>query len=481
MACSPGRGAPAPRHPARNGAHQSLGRERSAALPTETKSGRLRSKRHHDDVIKKEFDRHQALRIIALVAILAFASLIVAGLFAPGLKYSLATPPKFPVDAPQFLDELEPLVNSKLTHNNSVEVLENGENFYAAELDAMRHAQRSINIEAYIFHKGKITKEVIGLLTERAKAGVHVNLVIDSLGSLSTLKASFKQLKQAGGKVEWYHRLRLHNWFRSNNRTHREITVVDGSVAFVGGAGYADWWRYDSQGMPRWRDAMVRVRGDAVRGIQSSFLENWLEASGQILDGPDYFPPLPNDAGDATALVVTSTPSSGGSTRARVLYQIMFAAARKSILINTPYFLPDRSMRRALADAKKRGVDVKIVVPGKHADHTLTRSSGRSAYGDLLKAGVELYEYEPTMIHAKIAIIDGVWSIVGSTNLDYRSFGINDEVSLAVLNPGVAARLIEAFDNDLTHSRQVTLKEWNDRGLMERGLENIGWIFEHQQ
>jgi cardiolipin synthase A/B len=452
-------------------------------LATKTKTRRTRSKPQHSDLIKREFDQHEALRIIALIAILAFASLILAGLFAPGLKYSLATTPKYSVDAPQFFDELEPLVNSKLTRNNSLEVLENGENFYAAELDAMQHAQHSINLEAYIFHKGEITNAVIDALTERARAGVHVNVVIDSLGSLSTLKASFKKLKQAGGRVEWYHRLRLRNWFRGNNRTHREITVVDGSTAFVGGAGYADWWRYNSDDVPRWRDTMVRVRGDAVRGIQGTFLENWLETSGQVLDGPDYFPPLPSekDAGHATALVVTSTPSSGGSTRARVLYQIMFAAARKSILINTPYFLPDSSMRTALADAKKRGVDVKIVVPGKHADHTLTRSSGRSAYGDLLKAGVEIYEYEPTMIHAKIAIIDGSWSIVGSTNLDYRSFGINDEVNLAVFNPEVAATLTHAFEDDVAHSRHVTLEEWKKRGLIERGLEDIGWIFERQQ
>jgi cardiolipin synthase A/B len=431
-------------------------------------------------VIKREFDQHEALRIIALIAILAFASLIIAGLFAPGLKYSLAMAPRFSVEASQFLDELEPLVNSKSTRNNSIEVLENGENFYAAELDAMQHAQHSINIEAYIFHKGQITDEVINALTERARAGVHVNVVIDSLGSLSTLKASFKKLKQAGGRVQWYHRLRLHNWFRGNNRTHREITVIDGSTAFVGGAGYADWWRYNDD-IPRWRDTMVQVRGDAVRGIQGTFLENWLETSGQILDGPDYFPPLPNDAGRATALVVTSTPSYGGSTRARVLYQIMFAAARKSIFINTPYFLPDSSMRAALADAKKRGVNVTIVVPGKHADHTLTRSSGRSAYGDLLQAGVAIYEYEPTMIHAKIAIIDGVWSILGSTNLDYRSFGINDEVNLAVFNPEVAATLTHGFENDVAHSRLVTLEEWKKRGLIERGLEDIGWIFERQQ
>jgi cardiolipin synthase len=450
-------------------------------LPTQTKTRKTHHKAKHEDFLKKEFDHSEILRIVGLVAILAIATLVLAGLFAPGPRYSLANPPQAGVESPAFVDELEPLVNSKVTRNNSFDVLENGENFYAAELDAMRYAQHSIDLEAYIFHKGKLTREVVDILTERAKAGVHVNLVIDSMGSFSTLKSYFKRLKEAGGKVGWYHRLRLHNWFLSNNRTHREITVIDGRIAFVGGAGYADWWRFGSKDEPRWRDTMVRVQGDAVRGIQGTFSENWLEASGEIIDGPDYFPPLPNDAGHTTALVVTSTPSAGGSTRARVLFQLMFAAARKSILINTPYFLPDRSMLGDLERARRRGVTVRIVVPGKHADHTLTRSSGRSAYGGLLKAGADIYEYEPTMIHAKIAIIDGVWSIVGSTNMDSRSFGINDEINVAVQSPDIASRLTQAFEEDVSHSRQVTLAEWNSRGLFERGLEDIGWVFERQQ
>lgn len=456
--------------------------KRRPDLNTQTKTkAHRRHKPTHDDFLKKEFDRSEALRVVGLIAIAALAVLILAGLFAPGPKYALATPPRSGVETPEFLDELEPLVNSKITRNNSIDVLENGENFYSAELDAMRQARHSIDLEAYIFHKGRLTRQVVDVLTERARAGVHVNLVIDSMGSFSTRKSYFKRLKQVGGKVAWYHRLRLHNWFISNNRTHREITVVDGSTAFVGGAGYADWWRFASKKEPRWRDTMVRVRGDAVRGIQGTFSENWLEASGEIIDGPDYFPPLPNDAGHTTSLVVTSTPSAGGSTRARVLFQVMFAAARKSILITTPYFLPDRSMRADLENACKRGVTVKIVVPGKHADHTLTRSSGRSAYGDLLRAGAEIYEYEPSMIHAKIAIIDGIWSIVGSTNLDSRSFGINDEINVAVQDPDVAARLTQAFEDDLSHSRHITLQDWKARGFIERGLEDVGWVFERQQ
>jgi cardiolipin synthase A/B len=461
--------------------HQSCGSER-LLLPTQTKRVRSRKESEDDSFIAQEFERHRILRIIAVVSMLALAILILVGLFAPGLEYSLVAPPTVPVDAPAFLNELEPLLSSKVTRNNQVEVIENGENFYQAELEAMRQARNSINVEAYIFHKGKLTDEVLDVLTDRARAGVHVNLVMDSLGSLSTRKRYFKPLKDAGGHVEWYHRLRLHNWFITNNRTHREITIVDGSTAFVGGAGYADWWRFGTKGTPRWRDTMVRVQGDAVRGLQGAFVENWLEASGQILDGPDYFPLLKTDPGNVTGLVVCSTPSSSmGSTRARVLFQTLIAAARRSIYITTPYFLPDRSMREELVRAKKRGVTIKILVPGKHDDHALTRSSGRSAYGDLLKAGAEIYEYESSMIHAKITIIDGVWSVVGSTNLDNRSFGINDEINLAVLNSQVATKLSQDFADDASHSRRVVLAEWENRSAFERALEWVGWVVERQQ
>ncbi len=452
-------------------------------MPTQTKHAPSRShkKTRHDDLLEKEFEHSRTLRVVAVICIVAIATLVIAGLFAPGLKYSLVPPPAVAVDTPAFLHELEPLVSSKITRNNRIEVIENGENFYQAELVAMRQARHSINIEAYIFHQGKLTRQVLDVLAERARAGVRVNVVLDALGSLSTRKKYFKPLKDAGGKVEWYHRLRLHNWFITNNRTHREITIVDGSIAFVGGAGYADWWWFGTNSEPRWRDTMVRVEGDAVRDVQGTFVENWLEASGEVLDGPDYFPESLAASGDATALVVASTPSSGGSTRARVLFQTLIAAAHKSIYITTPYFLPDRSMRDELVRAAKRGVTISIVVPGKHDDHALTRSSGRSAYGDLLKAGAHIYEYEPSMIHAKITVVDGVWSVVGSTNLDNRSFGINDEINLAVLNPQVAAQFTRDFEQDASRSRRVSLEEWERRSPFEHLLEWLGWIVEREQ
>ena len=449
-------------------------------MATETKTARRSHRKASDSLLKREFDHSRILRIVSVIAIVAILTLILAGLFAPGLQYSLARPADAPIGSKPFLNELEPLTNSKISESNQIDVLENGDKFYAAELEAMRQAQHSINIEAYIFHKGKVTAEVRDLLIQQARARIRVNVVLDSVGSFSTQKRYFKPLREAGGHVEWYHRLRLHNWFMTNNRTHREITVIDGRVAFVGGAGYADWWRYASKHDPQWRDTMVRVQGDAVRAIQGTFTENWLEASGQILDGPDYFPSEPSQ-GHSTALVIASTPTSRGSSRARVLFQMLVAAARKTIYVTTPYFLPDKSMRDELVRARKRGVQIEVVVPGPHADHALTRSSGRSDYGDLLKVGAEIYEYVPSMIHAKITVIDGQWSVVGSTNLDNRSFGINDEINVAILDPNVAAQFTRDFEHDVSQSRRVTLEEWNKRGPFERLLEAVGWIFEHQQ
>jgi len=308
-----------------------------------------------------------------------------------------------------------------------------------------------------------------------------VNIVMDSIGSFSTFGTFFRSLKAAGGKVQFYHRLRLHNWFRANNRTHREITIVDGSVAFIGGAGYADWWAISKKDEPRWRDTVVRVQGDAVRALQGTLMENWLEASGEILAGPDYFPPLITGASNVTALVITSSPSTGGSTRSRILFQTLLAAAHKSIYITTPYFLPDESMRAEMVRARQRGVAVNILVPGRKNDHALTYSSGRRNYGDLLKAGAVIHEYQPSMIHAKIAVIDGVWSVVGSANIDNRSFGINDEVNLAVLDPRFAATLTANFDDDVAHGARIDLQDWERRPVWERMVEWAGWVVERQQ
>lgn len=450
-------------------------------MVTKAKTSKKSTKRPDQGPLATEFRRSRALRIVAVIAILAVAGWIIAGLFAPGPRYSLTSLPAAPAESETFLEQLAPLVNAAITRNNRIEPLRNGEQFYEAEFAALRKAQHNIELEAYIFHKGEITRRLLAILTERARAGVQVKLTLDSLGSISTPKSYFKALRQAGGRVEWYHPLRWDNWFMSNNRTHREMTIVDGRIAFVGGAGYADWWRYPSKNEPSWRDTVFRVEGEAVTRLQGTFVENWVESSGEVLNGEEYFPPASHTNGNTPALVVGSTPSSGGSTRSRILYQMLIAGARKSIDITTPYFVPDGSMRQELVRALHRGVQVRILVPGKHTDHYLTRSTGRRLFGELLKAGAKIYEYEPSMIHAKITIADGAWVVFGSTNLDNRSFGINDEVNVAALDSQLSGVVTHQLEEDLAHCDEITFQQWSKRSLFERLLEWLGDIVARQQ
>ena len=416
--------------------------------------------------------------MVVLVVAIAWALIV---LLQPGPKYHLAQTPDGSVDSEEFLRQLEAITDTKLQRAGPIDVLTNGENFYEAELEAIHNAKNNVNLEAYIFHRGKIAQRFIDALAERARAGVQVRMVIDALGSFRTPKHYFQPLMDAGGRVEWYHPLRWNNWTRLNNRTHREMLVVDGAVGFIGGAGIDDQWLFPEHKQERWRDTVFRVRGEAVEGLQSVFLENWLNSSGEILVGSEYFP-VPSQNGNARALVIDSTPSFGGSTRAHVLYQALIRSARKSIYITTPYFLPDTSIRDEMVRAiQERRVEIKIITPGRKSDHAMTRNSSRALYGDLLEAGAEIYEYRPTMIHAKIMIVDGLWAVVGSTNFDNRSFGINDEVNLAARESGLATRLSEDFRNDLAQGRRITFEEWKKRPMWERAFESVGWFFQRQQ
>ena len=266
-----------------------------------------------------------------------------------------------------------------------------------------------------------------------------------------------------------------------NNRTHRELLIVDGKTGFIGGAGIADFWFKDTKkDSPRWRDTVCRVEGPVVSSMQSVFAQNWLRVAGEIITGSDYFR-FPHAGGSGSdAFIVESTPSAG-STRARLLFQLLISSARKSIYVTTPYFLPDRSAREAVAQAvQQRGVDVKIITPGKHADHALTRASSRRLYGQLLRAGAKIYEYKPAMIHAKILIVDGLWSVVGSTNFDHRSFELNDEVNLATPDPRIAARLTEDFERDLRQCEEYTLERWRQYGSL-RLYEWVGALLTRQE
>ena len=419
--------------------------------------------------------------VIAIIAIIVQGFVIFLALFEPGLDYKVPANSLAPLESEDFLRMIEALTDAKVHRQSQVEVLTNGEVYYEAELEAIREARHNINLEAYIFQKGEVARRFIEALTERARAGVRVNLVLDAIGSFATWESYYKELTAAGGRVAWYHPLQWHTLSRFNNRTHRELITVDGRVGFIGGAGFADHWLLDHDGKRRWRDTMFRIEGATVLSLQTTFAENWLEASGEILTGNEYFPVYEVESATAM-LVVNSSPSAGRSTHARMLYQTLLASAQKRIRITTPYFLPDRSARAELVRAiTERGVDVRIITPGQHSDHLLTRRSSRRLYGDLLHAGARIYEYEPAMIHAKTLVVDGVWSVVGSTNFDNRSFGLNDEVNLAALDEEMAARIEEDFARDMSESREVSYEEWRRRSIFERAHEQLGRLLERQQ
>lgn len=418
--------------------------------------------------------------ILAIFGLVSALMILLLALFEPALPYSMPDRPDVPTDSPEFAHLLAVVSDAHLYHDGAFDVLTNGDQFYEAELEAIRSARSHISLEAYIFQKGEIANRFIQALTERARGGVEVRLVLDAVGSFNTWRSTFRELIAAGGQVRWYTPFRWYNILRFNNRTHREILIVDGTTAFIGGAGIADHWYKNRGRQHRWRDTMVRVRGRAVDSLQAMFAENWLESSGELLSSCKYYPAQAGP-GNGQGMVINSTPSAGRSTRARMLFQILIAMATRSIRITTPYFLPDSSIRGVLLRALARGVDVSILVPGKHSDHLLTRRSSRRLYGDLLQGGAKIYEYKPSMIHTKTVLVDGLWSIFGSTNFDSRSFGINDEVNIAALDKALAARLEQDFLADLKVSHLITYDEWRHRPPLERAGEWFGWAIERQE
>ena len=439
---------------------------------------RPRSK-HHE--ARRHATAYKVLAVLSLIALALQTSLVFISLFEQPLPYEIADAGPEPLDSAEFQRVLSALTGGWFSDKNGVQVLTNGEQFYAAELAAIESAQRFVHVECYIFQRGRVSDQILHALENRAKAGVEVRLVIDAIGSTAYADSRFSTLRKAGGRVAWYHPVRWYSWPRANNRTHRELIIVDGATGFAGGAGFADQWRYTVGKDPKWRDTMVRLEGDAVTGIEATFSENWLEASGEMLVAPKYFPEQ-TPHGGTKALVVTSSPTTGRSSEARVLLQTLIAKATHSIHITNPYFLPDKNLRQELVKAiRERGVDVTVLVPGSKNDHLLTRRSSRALYGDLLRGGARIFEYQPAMIHAKVTLIDSLWCVVGSTNFDSRSFGLNDEVNVAIPDSGVFNRLEEDFETDLKSSRQVSYAQWKHRPLWEKAQERLGWLIENEE
>lgn len=428
---------------------------------------------------------HEYFNIVALVAIAVVGILTFVVLFEPGLAYRIGAPLAAP-DSEEFFRVLGAVVDEPALDMLDYDVLTDGAAFYGAELDAIRRAQSTVHLEAFIFHATPIGERFLDALVERAAAGVRIRVVVDAVGSMLTPDRFFAPLRKAGGEVVWYQPFRWYTLKRLNNRTHRELLVVDGNIGFIGGAGIGTAWAEGEHGQRPWRDTMVRVEGPIAVALQTVFVENWLEAAGEILTDRVVFPGQeiylpPAVVHQKLSIVVASSPSAGRATRARILFQMLVGAARTSICINSPYFLPDRALRRELLRAVERGVKVTVIVPGIHNNHLMARVASRRRYGELLAGNVAIYEYEPGMIHAKILIVDELWSVIGSTNFDNRSFGLNDEVNLAVMDRQMAQRLMVDFENDLKHSHCVDLAEWVRRSLPERALATLGMLVERQE
>ena len=346
-------------------------------------------------------------------------------------------------------------------------------------LDAIGGARETVNMECYIFKRGEIGEQFIRALTDRARAGVRVTIVMDAVGSFGTFHQSAATLRAAGCRVEPYQRMRWYSLARLNNRTHRELLVVDGRVAFVGGAGVADWWWKPYRGRPIWRETMARIEGPLVSDIQGVLAENWLECCGEILTGPETYKPH-EEAGPAPAFAVRSSPSDR-ATASRVLFQTLVESARERVLITTPYFLPDKAFRHALRRTAERGVEIIALVPGHDTDQRWVRLASRRLYGKLLESGVRIFEYAGGMIHSKVLLVDDLWAVVGTTNLDNRSFEHNDEVNLAIRDADVSARLTADFAKDLARSHEVGAVRWSARPLWEKLVGTVAWILERQQ
>ena len=378
---------------------------------------------------------------------------------------------EYAINEPQFRREMGVLLGPGITSGNRVQMLDNGVEIFPSMLEAIRGAERTINFETYIYWSGDIGREFSEALSERARAGVKVNVVIDWVGGMKMDADVATRMKAAGVHVQYYRPLAWYNLSRINKRTHRKLLVVDGRIGFTGGVGIADQWTGQAQDPDHWRDMHFRVEGPVVAQIQAAFIDNWIKTTGHVLNGEDYFPALA-PAGDMDAHLFISSPD-GGSESMHLMYLMAIAATRETLDVHASYFVPDELTVRALRMALKRGVRVRVLVPGEHIDSDLVKVSSRAIWGDLLQAGAEIHVYQPTMMHVKSLIADGYLVSVGSTNFDVRSFQLNDEASLNVYDRGFAEGMTAAFERDLKSAKPYTYQEWLDRPWHEKLTEAV--------
>jgi cardiolipin synthase A/B len=409
--------------------------------------------------------------IVATVLVTVLVVLIAINVSAPERKLQRRIAHRYATEDEQFQREMSVLLGPAILPGNRVTALQNGDEIFPTMIDAIRGAQRTITFETYIYWAGEIGTEVAEALAERARAGVAVHVTVDWAGAFKMDDDLLECMRSAGVELHHYRPLHWYSLSRLNNRTHRKLLIVDGMVAFTGGVGIADPWLGHAQDSDHWRDMHFRIEGPVVAQVQAAFNDNWIKTTGVVLNGEAYFPPL-EPLGDSPAHMFISSPA-GGSESMHLMYLMSIASATKTLDLCAAYFVPDHLIRKALIDARERGVRVRILVPGAHIDSVTVKIASKTCWGELLQAGIEMYQFCPTMLHLKMLIVDGVMVSVGSTNFDRRSFRLNDEASLNVYDPDFAIRMTGIYETDLRRSEPYTYEDWKRRPLRRRVLERL--------
>lgn len=386
---------------------------------------------------------------------------------------------EFSTSSDEFLASMVGATGVAFLAGNSVTVLNNGDRFYPAMLEAVKSAQRSITMEAYIYWDGEVGRLLADAIAERAAAGVKVKILLDAIGSSTIGDDILGRLQRGDCQVAWYNPIRWYNLDRFNNRTHRKSLIVDGRVAFTGGAGIADQWRGDARSPEEWRDLQVRIEGPGAMPLQTGFAHNWLETTGELVSGEEFYPPAGPTPGRVDVQTILSSPA-GGSSSVRIMYYLAIACARDHVWIENPYFVPDEVAIRTLTDAAARGVDVTIIVSGRYNDNRLARLNSRRLYGYLLEGGVRILEYNRTMLHQKTMVVDGLFATVGTTNFDNRSFSLNEENNVCFVDRTTVAAVEAAFMSDADASDEVELDAWRRRGWVAKGSEFLAQFLKDQ-
>ena len=386
------------------------------------------------------------------------------------------TLPPMNLGEPSFFPTIEAHSQAPIVGGNRLTLLLNGEQIYPAILGAIRRARSTITYAQYSYEDGQIARDLAEALAERCRAGVKAHVLLDSVGTLSMPREYTDLMSKDGCQVVSFRPIGPLGLRRANNRNHRRILVVDGRIGFTGGSGVSSKWMGDGRTADHWRDTDVQIEGPVVEYLQGAFAENWVEATGTVLGGADYFPAPTGAKGRTHAQIIRSGPL-GGSYAIYTTFLLALSSARRSIKITNPYVLLDDQMIETLIQAARRGVQISFLVPGV-SDHPLVRHAGRRQFRRLLEAGIQIHEYSAALLHAKTIVIDGIWATVGSTNLDYRSFRLNDELNVVAYDTEFAAKLEKVFQEDLRYAKRIDLEAWSDRGVRGRMFEMLAIPFE---